>query len=348
MQLPQSANKALPELRGNHRRTVAKSLIERHFFQPAIARERGNEGHMKYGILTNQTDASMTPVDFARTTEACGFESIFIGDHPMIPVRTDTPYVWTGGEVPEEYAHFPAQFVTLSMMAAVTTHLRLATGVCLVPEHHPIQLSQLVASLDFFSGGRVIFGVGAGWLAEASEIMGVDFKKRWPKTMECLRAMKEIWTEEKASFQGDYVSFPPILAWPKPIQKPYPPILLGAGGPNKNNLPALRRIAEMADGWFPLPGFTPEEIAGHLATLKALCVERGRNFDEMDITIPILAEQWLKDDDEAAVRALVSSHASVGVHRILLLLRTIPPGALGKEMLQKAARLCGLERHSPA
>jgi probable F420-dependent oxidoreductase len=298
---------------------------------------------MKFGILTNQTDSSMTPIDLARSSEELGFESVFIGDHPIIPVVTNTRYVWTGSpEFPEEYAHFPALFVCLSMMAAVTTRLRIATGVCLVPEHHPIQLSQLVASLDFLSSGRLMFGVGSGWLAEASEIMGVDFKTRWRKTMEYIEAMKEIWVKDVATFEGEYVSFPPIRAWPKPLQKPHPPIFIGAGGPNHNNLPALRRIAKAAQGWFPLPGFTVDQLVEHLTTLRKLCVEAGRDFGEIEISIPVLVEQIIEENDEVAMHRLIDSHAQVGVHRIVLLIRTLTADGGGRDCLKRAAKLCGI------
>ncbi len=177
----------------------------------------------------------------------------------------------------------PDPFISLALAASATTRLRLGTGVCLVPERDPIVLAKEVATIDFYSGGRFIFGIGAGWLADESEIMGVEFRKRWEVTHEYVRAMKALWTENEASFAGEYVRFPKVKSFPKPVQKPHPPIHLGAGGFGPN-LRALKMTVAFADGWAPI-GLSPEQLATHLVRLRKLCEEAGRDFGKIEISL---------------------------------------------------------------
>jgi probable F420-dependent oxidoreductase len=169
--------------------------------------------------------------------------------------------------------------IALSMAAAVTKNLKLATGICLVPEHEPLTLAKQFATLDAYSGGRVLFGIGAGWLREESDLFGVDFPHRWTETAEIVAAMRKLWTEDSASFEGKYVKFPPVKSLPKPAQKSGPPVLIGSLDKN-----ALKRVAKWADGWCPI-----QLNAGQLKTrvdeLKRECTAVGRNFAELDITI---------------------------------------------------------------
>jgi probable F420-dependent oxidoreductase len=182
----------------------------------------------------------------------------------------------------------PDPFIWLAAAAVSTKHLKLGTNICLVPQHDPIHLAKTVASLDVLSGGRVLFGVGSGWMEEEAPIMGYAFKQRWARTMECLRAMKNLWTQDEASFSGAFVSFPRIYSYPKPVQKPHPPILIGAGNPASNNIHALKRVVEIADGWQP-GFFTPAQIKGHLGTLKEMCAAAGRDYAALDITLLVPA-----------------------------------------------------------
>ncbi len=180
---------------------------------------------MKFGISIFDTDYAIRIDEVAHAAEERGFESLWVPEHTHIPTSRRSP--WPGGtELPKEYWHTHDPFVSLAVAAAATTKLKIATGVCLVVERDPITLAKEVASLDFLSGGRFIFGVGGGWNAEEMENHGTDFGKRWRVLRERILAMKEIWTNEEAEFHGKFVNFEPIWSYPKPVQKPHPPILL--------------------------------------------------------------------------------------------------------------------------
>jgi len=186
---------------------------------------------MKIGLLNFVGDSTVDPAYLARACEALGFESLFLAEHPVVPThytRADGSRRVPDGKPLEPLCRIADLFVALSFAAAATSRLKLGTGICLVPERPPLLLAKEVATLDLYSGGRLIFGIGAGWLREESELMGVDFRRRWAITRECVRAMKELWTKEESSFEGRFVKFPPVYCHPKPIQKPHPPILIGA------------------------------------------------------------------------------------------------------------------------
>ena len=202
---------------------------------------------MKIGLLMPFTGYTANPAAFARTAEALGFESIWISEHPILPVNPKTPFPSTKGPIPDVYAHMCDPFVALSMAAAVTTKLKVATGICLVPERNAIVTAKEVATLDAFSGGSLLFGIGAGWLREESELLGVDFPRRWTQTAEYIAAMRELWSKSEASYEGKYVRFPPVRSYPKPVQQPGPPVLLGSKDKN-----ALKRVAKWGDGWCPI------------------------------------------------------------------------------------------------
>src|SRR5437762_2734895 len=184
---------------------------------------------MNYGITMFPTDYSIGVTDLARACEDLGFESLFFPEHTHIPTSRRTPYP-AGGDLPKEYSHTHDPFVALAMAAAVTKKIRLGTGICLVIERDPIVLAKEVASLDFLSGGRVLFGIGGGWNVEEMENHGTVFKTRWKLLRERVEAMKAIWQNEAASYRGELVRFEPIWSYPKPAQKPHPPILLGGHG----------------------------------------------------------------------------------------------------------------------
>src|SRR3989442_1091426 len=188
-------------------------------------------GRMHFGVVMFPTDYAMRVDDLARAVEARGFESLWFPEHTHIPVSRRSP--WPGGPtLPKEYWHTHDLFVALATAAAVTTSLKVGSGICLLVERDPITTAKEVASLDFLSRGRVLFGIGGGWNAEEMEDHGTDFKQRWRVLRERVLAMKRIWTEDEASFEGDFVRFPPLWSWPKPVQKPHPPILLrGPGSP---------------------------------------------------------------------------------------------------------------------
>src|SRR6266478_2011425 len=181
---------------------------------------------MLFGAGIFATDYAMRPDELAGELEQRGFESVWLPEHTHIPASRRTPYP-AGGDLPKEYWHTYDPFVALTAAAMVTKKLRVATSICLIIERDTITTAKEVASLDMLSGGRFIFGIGAGWNAEEMENHGTEFKSRFKRMREQVLAMKEIWTKDEAQFHGQHVNFDPIWAWPKPAQKPHPPVLLG-------------------------------------------------------------------------------------------------------------------------
>ena len=232
---------------------------------------------MEVGLSIFPTAASIHPVRLAKEAEARGFESLFFIEHTHIPASRRTPYP-LGGELPSIYWQSYDPFVALAQAAAVTTQLRVGTGVCLVPEHHPLALAKRVASLDALSNGRFLFGIGAGWNAEELENHGVRFADRWAVTRESVLAMKAVWTQKDAAFHGRFVDFDAVWSEPKPVQKPHPPVLIGASSKY-----AVERVAEYADGW--MPGNGTCDFAERLAQLDAACARAGRSRNSLDLTV---------------------------------------------------------------
>jgi len=216
----------------------------------------------------------------ARQAEALGFESFWCAEHPFIPVHTTSRFPGSpDGIIPEAYAHFIDPFVALARASGTTSRIKLGTGIVLVPERHPLLLAKEVSTLDLFSGGRFLFGIGAGWRREETQLMGGDFDHRWTQTRESILAMKELWTKPEAEFHGKYYDFPPVRSNPKPLQKPHPPVLLGGDAPN-----VLERIMAWGDGWLP-NRVTPEQLREKRATLDRLARAAGR--DPAAITISV-------------------------------------------------------------
>ncbi len=225
---------------------------------------------MKFGITMFPTDYAIDAVTLARAVEERGFESLFFPEHTHIPTSRRTP--WPGGaELPKEYSHTLGPFVALAAAAAATSRLRIGTGICLVVERDPIILAKEVASIDFLSGGRFLFGIGGGWNEEEMENHGTNPRLRWKILRERVLAMKEIWTKDEAEFHGRFVNFDPIWSWPKPVQKPHPPILVGGDGPH-----TFDRVLEYGDEWMPIPGRNPRPLSERYAELQQLAAERGR------------------------------------------------------------------------
>ena len=218
---------------------------------------------MHFGVSMFHTDYSIPAVQLARALEERGFESMWAPEHSHIPVPRRTPFPG-GGQVPKPYYEVMDPFVVLSAAAAVTKSLKLATGVCLVVQRDPIQTAKLVASIDQVSGGRFLFGVGGGWNAEEIEDHGTAFKSRFKLMRERIEAMKEIWTKETAEYHGEFVNFPTMMTWPKPVQKPHPPIIVGGAFP-----PAARRAIRYAPAAFSVDD---RQEADHYACRE--CQER--------------------------------------------------------------------------
>jgi probable F420-dependent oxidoreductase len=268
---------------------------------------------MKIGVLAFVTPVTADAPSIARKAEELGFESFFLPEHPIIPVNYATRYPGNPeGKLPESGAHFIDPFIGLAWAAAATKRIGLGTGICLVPEHDPIILAKTIATLDYYSGGRFIFGIGAGWLAEESAIMGVDFKRRWPMTREYVRAMKELWTKDESSFEGEFLKFPPVKCFPKPARKPHPPIHIGATAGGKLRERALRDTIAIGDGWAPL-ALTPAELAEELGKLKKMAAEASRDFSQLEISI------YAPPTDGDPQRT-IKQYEEAGAHRLIFIL----------------------------
>ncbi len=227
---------------------------------------------MDFGILVMPTDEGPDPLELAARAEDLGLESIFLPDHTHVPASRRTPFPNPPyGELPREYHRFRDPLVTLAGMAAVTSTIRLGTCVCLVVERDPILMAKEVATLDLMSGGRVLLGVGAGWNREEMENHGTDPRTRMALLGERVRAMKEIWTHEQAEFHGRFVDFDPIYSWPKPVQTPWPPVIVGGNGPT-----VLDRVVEYGDGWFPGHQRDLTALGDRIAELRVRAADAGR------------------------------------------------------------------------
>jgi probable F420-dependent oxidoreductase len=228
---------------------------------------------MHIGVATVPGERGMPITALARALEERGFESLFVPEHTHIPAKIDSPTP-SGRPVDaaaNEYAHILDPFVALAAAGAVTTRLKLGTGVCLVIEHDPIVLAKQVASLDQLSGGRVLFGVGGGWNREEMRNHGTDPAGRWRLLRERVAAMQALWTQDEASYHGTLVHFERVWQWPKPLQQPHPPILMGGDGPN-----TLRRVVAYADGWMPVAARGAVPLAEKIAELQQLAARAGR------------------------------------------------------------------------
>ena len=243
---------------------------------------------MDIGISTFLTDYSVDVAVVARRAEELGFASLWVPEHSILPVNSGTP--WPGsadGKIPKVYADIVDPFVALGRASAVTTTLKLGTGICLVPERNPLLLAKEVATIDMYSKGRFQFGIGAGWLREETDIMGGDFAHRWAQTREAILAMKQLWTTVESEYHGKYYDFPPVYSFPGPAQKPHAPVLLG--GMAKN---VFKRVVEYGDGWMPIR-VTPEDVKKGRAKLDELADAAGR--DPRSIQIMVFGQQADRD-----------------------------------------------------
>jgi probable F420-dependent oxidoreductase len=233
---------------------------------------------MKLGVVTYNTEYGIRPDDAARAAEERGFESIWYPEHTHIPVSRATPFP-LGGELPEQYKHFADQFTSMAAGAAVTSTIKLGSGICLLAQHDPILAAKAIATIDQLSRGRVLFGVGGGWNVEEMGNHGTALGTRWKIVRERVAALKAIWTQEQASFHGEFVDFDPIWCWPKPVQKPHPPVLLGAV-----SKAGLRRVVDWCDGWI-LVDPLDSALERAMGELDELCRERGRPRHRISVTV---------------------------------------------------------------
>lgn len=279
---------------------------------------------MHVGALIFATDLAIRPEVLARELEDRGYESLWVTEHTHIPVSRRSP--WPGGpDLPEEYRRTLDPFVALGAAAVVTERLRLGTGISLVAQHHPITLAKTVASVDHLSGGRTLLGIGVGWNEEEMADHGVDPARRRGVVREHVLAMKELWTQDEASFDGEFVSFEPTWSWPKPVADPHPPVIMGgAGGPV-----TFRHIVEYCDGWMPIHG--RRGIADKLDGLRQAAEDAGRDMASIELGV------FGCPPDPA----IVDQYAELGFTRVVL---GVPPTGEADAMRALDAHAAVLER----
>ena len=270
---------------------------------------------MHYGLSYFPTAYSISPAALAKAAEERGFESLWVAEHSHIPVSRRSPWPG-GGELPQKYYDVMDPFVALATAAAVTTKLKLGTGICLVIQRDTIQLAKEVATLDQLSQGRFLFGIGGGWNEEEMGDHGTVFRTRFRKLREQIAALKAIWTEDRAEYRGELISFGPMIASPKPFQQPHPPIIVGGGFPH-----AARRAIEYGDGWIPLGG-RDLDVLDILPRFRQMAAEAGREPDSIEVTVYGLAPdaEKIKRLAAANVARVVLGIPSAGAGEVIPLL----------------------------
>jgi probable F420-dependent oxidoreductase len=257
---------------------------------------------LKFGTSMFFTDYSMAPGGLGKALEERGFESVWAPEHSHIPLSRKTPFP-AGGDLPKKYYDAMDPFITLTVAAMATKTLKVGTGVCLVAQRDPIQTAKLVASIDQVSGGRFLFGIGNGWNQDEMENHGTVFTTRHKLARERVEAMKAIWTQTKPEYHGEFVNFGPMMAWPKPVQKPHPPVIVGGAFPY-----SARRAIRYGEGWIPQAargGYS--EIADMIPEFRKMATEAGRDPASIEITV------WFPKQDAD----LMKRYEDLGVARVV-------------------------------
>ena len=280
---------------------------------------------MKVGVSTVFNSSPANVPEIAKKAEEVGFDSFWLPEHPIVPVHTTSRYGGTpDGSIPPFMADMADPFIGLAMASATTTHIKLGTSICLVPEHSPLVQAKQIAALDYHSGGRFIFGIGAGWLREETEIMGGDFEHRWTQTREAIEVMQALWTQDEAEYHGRYYDFPAMKVFPKPAQKPHPPVFLGGNARN-----VFRRVVAYGDGWFPVR-VSPEEVKAARATLDELAESAGRDPKGIQICVYGVGDRdTINRMEEAGADMAVVGIGSVGGDEAVAALERLAEGVLG-------------------
>jgi len=258
---------------------------------------------MHLGIFSYNTDYGIRADALAKALEERGYESLWVGEHTHIPASRETPYPG-GGELPKPYYHMADPFVSLAAAAAVTSRIKLGTGICLVVERDPITLAKEVATLDRIADGRFLFGVGGGWNAEEMENHGTPFKRRWRVLRERIEAMRAIWTEEEASYAGEFVRFERIISHPKPVRKPHPPVILGSA-----TAKGRQRVVDYCEGWIPIDVLL-EDLPAALEDLERRAEAAGR--DAAGISVSVFAFDGADPD-------ALKRYREIGIDRVVLI-----------------------------
>jgi probable F420-dependent oxidoreductase len=264
---------------------------------------------MKIGLMHVTPNATADPAIVANRAEELGFESYWVGDHTIVPVKSSVKYPGgqkADGSEPDYLWQLPDPLVALARAGATTSRIKLGTGITLVPERNPILMAKQIATLDDACGGRFLFGIGAGWNPEESRILGGDFEHRWSQVKDYIAAMKVLWRDEISEYHGRYIDFPPVRCYPKPATKPHPPVLIGS----INNPRALKRVAEWGDGWIPVVS-SVDEFADGVTKIKAMTKEAGRDASTIDFTVFGGGGQWQS-------AAKIREFEQVGADRVVL------------------------------
>ena len=267
---------------------------------------------MKIGALVFLTEQSGNPGTIAREVEGLGFDSFFVAEHMVVPSTYTTHYPRSrDGKVPEFYARLIDPFVALTMAAEATSRIKIGTAICLLPQRNVIETAKVTASIDLYSKGRLILGVGAGWFREEAEVMGVNFARRWQHLRESVEALRVLWSGDDVSYAGEIVKFPPVKLGPKPVQKPGPPIWIGAHDPKY----ALKRVARYGDGWCP-GGLSVEKARECIPQIKKMAREFGRDPEKLEFSVLLMGGDGptadvMKQYQEAGVSRLVVAASAV-------------------------------------
>lgn len=284
---------------------------------------------MDVGVFYFTSGESADPAIVAQKAEDLGFASFWVPEHPVLPVQTTTGYPAAPNEpIPRTVGIISDPFVSLARASATTTHIKLGTGICLVPERNPLLLAKEIATLDHYSGGRFLFGIGAGWQKEECEIMGGDFPRRWTQTRDSVLAMKQLWTADESEYHGRYYDFPAVKCFPKPAQQPHPPVILGGSAKN-----VFKRTVEWGDGWMPV-STSPEEIRRGRETLNDLATQAGRD----PASISVLA---FGQPGQLRTHAQVEALEEAGAEHAIVWLTKFREGDVNAELEELAGTLLG-------
>jgi len=292
---------------------------------------------MDVGILMFVTAQSLPVTELARACEERGLESLWVPEHPVVPAEYETRYPLSeDGKLPRPYVDLPDQFAVLAAAAAVTTKLRIATGICLVPERDPIMLAHQVATLDWLSGGRFLFGIGAGWLKEEMDLFTPHFAYRFAFMREAVAAMRALWTGEPVAFSGKWIGFPAAVCRPRPVQQPHPPVIIGGMGPN-----ALKRVATWGDGWMPV-AIPPDELRHARREVARMAGDAGRDARRITFTVMIGAPPGMEVSmlDMMPDRSILAGYADAGADRVVVSIPTLTRDAA----LQHLDHIAGASR----
>jgi probable F420-dependent oxidoreductase len=275
---------------------------------------------MDVGILTFATERSLPVTELARACEERGLESLWLPEHPVVPVDYTTRYPLSAdGKLPRPYRELPDLFALLAAAAAVTTKLKVGTGICLVPERDPLLTAHQVATVDRLSGGRFLFGIGAGWLEEEMRLFTPHFPYRFGYMRESVAAMRRLWTGEPVSFEGKWIKFPPVLCRPAPVQQPHPPVILGGMGPN-----VRKRVAEWGDGWMPI-ALPPDDLRSARAEITELARAKGRDPKRISYTVMIGSLPGMEEPalDQMPGKDVLAAYRDAGADRIVASIPTL-------------------------